>query len=37
MAAVSNGLKPLGIDRALIGNRLYKPVTDRFDICNGRF
>jgi hypothetical protein len=37
MAAISNGLKQLVTDRVLIGNRLYKPVTDRFDICNGLF
>jgi hypothetical protein len=28
-------LKLPAIDRALIGNGLYKTVTDRFNICNG--
>jgi hypothetical protein len=34
MTAISNGLKYLVTDRALIGNGLYKPITDRFNICN---
>jgi hypothetical protein len=34
---ISNGLKQLITDRALIGNELYKPITDRFNICNGLF
>jgi hypothetical protein len=32
---ISNGLKQPVTDRALIGNRLYKLIADRFDICNG--
>jgi hypothetical protein len=34
---ISNGLKLAVTDRALIGNRLYYPVTDRFNICNGLY
>jgi hypothetical protein len=37
MAAMSNGLKQLVTDRELIGNELYKPITDRFNICNGLY
>jgi hypothetical protein len=35
MAAISNGLKLPVTDWAFISNRLYKHVTDRFNICNG--
>jgi hypothetical protein len=35
MAAIYNGLKQSVTNRALIGNRIYKPVTYRFNICNG--
>jgi hypothetical protein len=31
---INNELKQPVIDRVLIGNGLYKPVTDRFNICN---
>jgi hypothetical protein len=31
---ISNGLKQLVIDRALISNGLYELVTNRFDLCN---
>jgi hypothetical protein len=31
---ISYGLKQPVTYRALIGNGLYKPVTDRFNICN---
>jgi hypothetical protein len=34
---ISNGLKQPVTDRPLIGNRLYKIVTDRFNICNELF
>jgi hypothetical protein len=37
MAAISSVLKQLVTDRALIGNRIYKLVTDRFNICNGLY
>ena len=32
---ISNGLKHLITDRALISNGLYELVTDRFNLCNG--
>jgi hypothetical protein len=37
MAAISNRLKQPITDRALIGNRHYKPVTNKFNICNGLY
>jgi hypothetical protein len=37
MASISNKHKQPVTYRALIGNGLYKPVTDRFNICNGIF
>jgi hypothetical protein len=35
MVAICNGLKQPVTNRALIDNRLYKPVSDMFNICNG--
>jgi hypothetical protein len=34
---ISNRLKHLVIDRVLIGNGVYKPVTDRFNIFKGLY
>jgi hypothetical protein len=35
MVVISNGLKELVTDRALISNKFYEPFTARFKFCNG--
>jgi hypothetical protein len=37
IGVISDGLKQPVTNRVLISNRLYKLVTDRFNLCNGLY